>query len=1187
MSNLNRIELNEDVLARHQSFASCLLYWMTNLLLPVCAQFRSVFANYLLENGHNLNIIFLEDNSKYFGRTSVSLLEKLLHSEITFSRSARLQFHRLFITGLMRDSKTRNKFAQVFIQNYPILFKNYMRNDLNMQYSDSAISLSELLFTFPSISKLLIEEESSIELLLNTFLELNRYFHEPAKGITVNEFVQLDERLYLQQLRRSFQLLIDVERLLLLNHHQQSSAQLLMNDKLRNSLASGVEVFARLLKRMSFLGINYTTFDSKSKEDEENLVMRINFSAKITKIIKCIVTWASGDEQMFIVVLNCALKWFGRLFNSQNKLKKVLVDGANFLANPITCFASSNDGEENADFSSISLLQLIGLLFVHSPTKFELVYRSNKDNEKLPSPAELIELPLQAMVNVMVMQSANKANQTNQCHSRENLQKSKLEEIQFDRQTLLALQALASLVEPNELLIRLLHKFNLLFLLKISNENDNKNLNSPYTRAPKMTDEQTKKHIEGALCLVYLILTERFVPGLGVVNAEECLKRDAIQCLCKFGSLSKSKLLKNLAFNERDFSNNNIENLLSEVADFQPPTSTDSTMKPGKYVLKEELTSSLNPFYRHFNQQSRCESASSSTAHYYLNVERNSHDQDNEKTICTPPPALPDFAPHFTSLNGILISDVFFAFVKSILDAFCKSVDEFAVDHDNDEDIDGENRPPPLPSISTFFSAAQFHLVLYIFGSALQEELKNASKRSFQFASKCIDSGVAQLLAQSTLSHLWPVIEIYGDLFTWLFDKFAQVYTAHSEDDKSEPLSNAQMSNRVKALMNVMLQSFIDDDEEDEDEEDEEADEDEEGDEEENDETSKKKENESSRENSVVKGKKEQPTGQKLDNSQMDKSNFKKAEKNENTHSQYSSENSAHRLKCFICKNCKTKNGTHSSENDIFLLCTSLQPSTVLSQKRNFNSQSENTCIEARTTTTGDIFVPAELNWGIHLSTCGHYMHSLCYEQNRVLLERIKSKENGSKKHLESQQNCPLMAADVKLGKQGKFHSDFCHNFCDTLLPVVTFNVPRDTTAIANLKSTCTEDVHQSFGLFHGLYSIIVGSCDASHDFQWIDLATFNGKFLLFLSFLQNFKLIKYIIFFVETFSLHKKSNTELLQLLSNPELQNYFEQLQTEFTANGQIFNKSNFSMSDQEELKRKTQKFKKYMGNAVLVSF
>ena len=379
------------------------------------------------------------------------------------------------------------------------------------------------------------------------------------------------------------------------------------------------------------------------------------------------------------------------------------------------------------------LIRFIGALLVHT-SKFKLSYL---DDTKLlvdrPPPDVLIEQPLRTQVMIGQFRAGmwrrNGYSLNNQVMFYFNV---RLRDEMFDRDVQM-LQIGASLLDPNEYLIHLLNKFNLLFLVDEANK---------YTRPTN--DElirQTNTVIEEFFRLIYIILVERFVPGLGQVTAEDCLKREAIQWLCK-DSMANSDLLYHLS----DVSNLNVEDLILEVADFQRATTPN---KSGKYILKEEFYKDFNPFFYHYARQDQ-------SAAFEAQLRRRK--LKKEKYCCCPPPPLPDFVPHFSSINNLLMSDVMFGLFKTVLEKTC----------DLNEPI---------------FTDAQFQQVLYICGIALQEEQKHPL--TFRFSAKCIDHGIVQLLERCNSRHILPRIEMHKDLLTWLFDKFKEVFQMHSATSMS------------------------------------------------------------------------------------------------------------------------------------------------------------------------------------------------------------------------------------------------------------------------------------------------------------------------------------------------------------------------------------------------------------------
>ena len=1008
-----------DVFA-HQTFAIRLINWMSSIL-PICEQFRTIFASHLFKSKHFSEIIrFVNDDV-----VAVSLVEKLMLSDTFFWKSIRVLWHQLFMSGLLLEMETKRQYSRLFTRNYVSCIKDYMKDD--HEHRVSILCLSVQIFTVPSIVHWLVEQENVIELLLNAFIEVNQRFH-----VATGKFKFDIHQNQLVPFRRSFQILGDVSYIL-------AKPPQAWNDRLRQAFGAGVEAFVKLIKRVQLMD-SIVRQVNQHIEYEPGWETGISLQMKLAPLSKSMIDWCISDEKVYLGALRSALEWFRYSFSSSNRNTRQIQQHA--VGHSAYCW--DYDVSRREVSIHMPLIRFIGGLLVHSP-KFGVHYVEDaRLPTDRPAPECLIELPLRTLVMVSQFRAGmwrrNGYSLINQVLFYFNV---RLREEMFDRDLVL-LQVGASLMDANEFLIHMLNKFNLMFLV------DEGSLHKRPTNDEMI--RQTNTVIEEFFRLFYMILVERYVPGLGAVTLNECIKQEAIQWLCK-ESMSNSDLQSHLSSEDAEV---NVEELILEVADF---VRSANPMKHGKYVLKEKHYKDFNPFFYHYNRTDQ-----STSIEAQLGRLRSS----KAKYICCPPPRLPDWVPSFKAINNLLISDVLLSLVKTILEKTCDLNDNL-------------------------FSETQFQQVLYICGIALQEEEKRPTE--FKFSAKCIDYGIVELLERCNSRHILPRIEMHKDMLTWLFDKFTAVFQSPAQSDqpmdtaavvsaavasaaveptaapvlpsseqqreeearkaKRREMANAR-KNRILEQMNAMQKTFMDEN------------------------------SEYFKEGAEASGK---TTESGKADSMMDVSTPSPATSGVaigvNQDPRLSSTASFVETDFSTCILCLEQHNINS--NDRFLVLGAFfQKSTVLSQNRSHKSwimggaRASKMPFTVKDAEGNLLFVESDLNYGPHVNTCTHYMHSDCFTKYLNMIENQERRRvNG--RH-------PRLGYDIS---KGEFLCPLCECLCNIAIPIM----PRVSIKPNSIKTDIPMEKFLS-----GLHSIVTESgCDGSSG--WLDSRKYSGK-----SFQDNFQ---------------------------------------------------------------------------------
>lgn len=873
-----RVEVMHSTVIAHQTFAMRLLSWLQNML-GYCEGFRTLFSDIIVKPTD------LKDSD------GTPLLELIMRSDVSLWKTARTQWHQLFISGLLMENRSKKQFAKVFTRIYGSLIKDYVNDDHD--HSLSVTSLSVQMYTVPSLAHLLIAEDNALYILFKAFLEECRR-HRNHDGKLVFE----RNHQTIVAFRRAQHILIDLKYLL-------STKPVEWTEELRKSFFHAFTTLAELLEWMQ--GMDPVVRQvGQHVEFEAEWETGINLQLKLAPVLSDIVEWCGSDKIVLMKTLRHALN---ELVEKSTKMNVVSRE---------VCGVTVKDCIDY-DVSSLPitvhlpLSRVIAGLLLHL-TRYDVNYNSVEFLvRKKPSPVELLELPLRTLVMIAQFRAGmwrrNGYSLVNQVYFYHNV---RLRDEMFDRDILM-LQYVAALIDPNHYLIHLLNKFNLLLWVQETYECVNRKPEEDYLR-------QTMTLVEEFLSLVLIIVSERFTPGVGKVSMEDKLKKEVVQWLC-VEPLSHSDLLKMLP--KDTVYDSVIESLISEVADFKRP---GTNQVGGKYEVKPEQYKEFNPFFYHYTRQDQSSAEEAQ-------LRRKS--QANEKFICCPPPLPPELTPHFAALQNLLKCDVMLHVITLVLKR-------------------------ALMSYSISFSETQFEKVLHIIGVGLLEEeriITSGGETEFNFTELCGRKGVFNLLEDCRKS---SKIDGYKDLLRWVIRKFTEIemlrgksvseamsceasgsgqapnegHVPKKVDRKKNAEIAAQRRERIMQQMMKQQKNFIK-------------------------EHAEYFENDASAmptSSSMMDLTNEEPvgTGQPVAIGLQPSAKVVTAEDHT----------------CILCR----EDQSITTSGRCLVLAAFVQRSTVLSKNRDrkVNSSEE---------TVDNLFMPSDLYFGPHVSTCGHMMHSDCWQK--------------------------------------------------------------------------------------------------------------------------------------------------------------------------------------------------------------
>jgi E3 ubiquitin-protein ligase UBR2 len=554
-----RVEVMLVALIAHQTFSMRLLTWLQGVL-TCCEAFRSIFSSIITEP--------FDDRSG----SEASLLEHIMRADVSLWKTARNQWHQLFITGLLMESSSKKIFAKIFTRIYSTLMKDFVTDD--HEHSVSITSLSVQLFTVPSLGHSLIAEDDALLILIKAFLEeCRKYLNHDGKLQFERNHAQM------MNFRRSQYILIDLRYLL-------SAKPVMWTDDLRKNF---MHAFTNLIDLLEWMqGMDAVVRQvGQHVEFEAEWETGINLQLKLAHVISLIIEWAGSDRIVLLKSLRHAMKELvskqGKMTTISRSLKDVGIVVDDLIEYDVATLPVS---------VHLPLTRVVAGLLLHM-TRYDVNYNSPdfliSRKSSLP---ELMELPLRTLVMIAQFRAGmwrrNGYSLVNQVYFYHNV---RLREEMYDRDILM-LQYVAALTDADEFLVHLVNKFQLWIQWSSESyaEAGNRKPEEDYLR-------QTITLIEEFLSLILVLVSERYTPGVGKVTSEERVKKEIIQWLC-VEPTTHSDLLRLLP---KESSNDVIiETLISEVASFKRPGCNQAG---GKYEVRPEFLSLFNPFFYHYTRQ--------------------------------------------------------------------------------------------------------------------------------------------------------------------------------------------------------------------------------------------------------------------------------------------------------------------------------------------------------------------------------------------------------------------------------------------------------------------------------------------------------------------------------------------------------------------------------------------------------
>lgn len=602
-----RVVVMDPRVVAHQNFALRLLAWFQQLIGGSQA-FRLLFNE----------VVSMAPRPSGEER---SILEGVIRADASLWKSARSQWHQLFIGGLLMEAESKRTFSRIFTRNYPHLMKDFIEDD--HEHSLSVTSLSVQIFTVPTLAHMLIAEENVLAIVLGTFCT------ECETKLNANSNLAFERNHANINFRRAQYVLFDLKYLL-------SAKPDVWDTTMRRNFHHG---FTQLLKLLYWMqGMDATVRQvGQHMEFEPDWESAFNLYIKLSPVISLVLEWCGSDRVVLIKAYRATLMNLGALNGSA--LPRVVQEVAD---HSVTCI--KYDVAVQPLSIHLPLSRLLAGLHLHLD-KFGLTFDSPEFAVKdKPCPVLLMEYPLRTQVMVAQVHAGmwrrNGYSLLNQIYFYRNV---RCRSEMYDRDVVM-LQLGASLVESNEFVIHLLNKFGLMNWVREDYE-------MGFPKAEEDSVRQIVTLVEEFLGLLLVLVAERHVPGVGQVTEDDRISKEIIQQLC-IEPMAHSHLSK--ALSEDANHETGLESVVNRVATFRKPHGTGK----GIYEINPDCYAHYNPFYYHYSreEQSKAEEA------------QRKRKKLAQEIVCCPPPLPPCLCPGFSMLVYVLQCDVMLHVMRLVLE---------------------------------------------------------------------------------------------------------------------------------------------------------------------------------------------------------------------------------------------------------------------------------------------------------------------------------------------------------------------------------------------------------------------------------------------------------------------------------------------------------------------------------------
>ncbi|PIK60202.1 putative E3 ubiquitin-protein ligase UBR2-like [Apostichopus japonicus] len=681
----------------HQTFALKIMEWLIQISSTLDG-LRYLVCQQLMSKAEGTDDIIIECS---------------MYRDSKLWKAARTQWHELFMSTMLLDIHFKKEFAILLTKHYKRIQSDFAHDDHEHSVSVTAITVQ--VYTVPTMGLMLLREHNLLKVIIRSFLDCT----QDSRNSEGKYVFQRGRDTH--ALRRIMISLTDI-RYVLSNRPQ------VWDSTLRDMAMQGLEAFLELLKAMHGMDSVVRVVGHHIEYDPE-WETGIQLNVAVKTCITLFLEWCTSDKSLLIKSYRATMKAYRQIFGKMTEME------VSFAGHRTTCFRYT---------SWIRKVQ------------HQLPYRRALPNQPI-QPIEMIEEPLRAQVLVAELHAGlwrrNGYSLVNQVFFYKNV---KCREEMYDRDIQM-LQVGASLMEPDDYMLCLLHRFELIRFLEISGGD------TGHAEIQEILGNKTNV-MEEFLHLLIIILCERYVIGIGEVAPTDGLRREVLHQL-SINSMAHSELVKNLP--ENYLHETGVEEVIPALANYKKPT---KVTEKGKYELKKECLKEYSPYFYHY---SRSEQSKSEEQHKQR-LEREGIKDEGSMFIPQLPPPL---CPNFKNMVKILDCKMFISFLKVIYHR-------------------------AIVSKGRLWSENLFQKTLYLVGIALLEEersLKLSSPLRFTDRASRGEKSLLKLLQEMVGN---PKVRSSTELLTWIFKKFDDIQrqkgTLPLHRDFAVPLEEKEPKDTVK-----------------------------------------------------------------------------------------------------------------------------------------------------------------------------------------------------------------------------------------------------------------------------------------------------------------------------------------------------------------------------------------------------
>ncbi|VIO97030.1 Zinc finger in N-recognin family protein [Brugia malayi] len=699
-----------------QNFAVRLVGWLTN-------QARHLPALALMMGEILLNEKVELEVSDSTGEVDQTLMAHILRCDRALWKGARIGFHQMIMATVLMNSEQKKAFSRLYIRLYKKIYDDFIDDDHDQSVSVTVLTVQ--IFTVPTIARMLIAEESVLQIVLHT---LSSHCRKYLKAPNKRKF-DFSSRSYPHTLRRALYMLCDLRYLLSVIPSQQD-----WTPQLRENFLSGCSSLIRFLSFMQGMDeVRRQTAEHQVWEQEWETAF--NIQIKLQHVLALVICWCNSDE--FV----------------HSRLMSQLIDELEAVASHSPDFANKIVVEVNGmkatsipfdlSYGSLSVHQpfwrLLAGLFIAEQTLLQKICVRD-EAEKVPEGminlkgkrALLMEMPLRIFVLCSQSQAQmwrrNGFSLVNQIH---NYSAPTCRAEMFDRDILM-LQVCAALTPPDTFIIRVLHRFG----LRVWAETNFEEIRAAFSNVA--SDDLSKCTVtlaEEMLHLLIIIIGERYLPGVGKSTIKTLLRREVLHVLATKPT-PFSKIQRAMPVNLL-FADLSVEEAVKSVGDFRKPTKTS----PGIFLLKDSARSEYNAFFYHYSK------TDVSNAEQYR--QKCTNKALKKEAVVAAPPMPPQFESFFAPIINLLRSKMMMQLIRIVLDRTARR--------------------------SRYSSDGLLHRILFLVGMGLNEQTINSN---FDFIGCAEEANIFTLMKNLNGK---PESEPHADLLGYLLQRYEKTKSESKE----------------------------------------------------------------------------------------------------------------------------------------------------------------------------------------------------------------------------------------------------------------------------------------------------------------------------------------------------------------------------------------------------------------------